>query len=541
MDKAHRTALRERSSTQANRDLLRTGWAPSIAAAESLRGMAIDLQQCSLHIDSELHQLQVEVRRLEETVRRLQRQMVALSEEKTCLEDQASLCQAITSPIRRLPTEIMVDIFTLVLDNRGLIGDDLHSLSTTCCAWRTVALTTPRLWSTINIGSGGFLLHDQRRIDALVRVQLQRSADRPIDLEIVVDNGSHYEALASSSEAWRSVCTQSHRWKTVAFQFLGSCSTFWRNQAPLPLPMLETIRLTGTPVSPLVVFLDAPKLRFCHIRPTFSPRPENLAWPSQWRSLSRLALLGVPVMDCISALRSYQSTLKTISIDVEEPEFADEQNWSSLGFVELLALEDLRVSDSACRYVCPLLVIPAVWALVIDHLDADLSSYNVLHMVDRSSATITYLSITTGNAAEGAVLDLLRALPSITRLHLDAENNRSVLTERFFRGITPSDDNTDCPLPSLRHLSALVSCAQDPGDISLSALMSIFDNVRREDHVVAGQLYPALEERSLTRRQGDDLFKDPDSDAEDEEYIPSSVPSEDDTDTNYSTDVSENE
>ncbi|KAE9410204.1 hypothetical protein BT96DRAFT_789842, partial [Gymnopus androsaceus JB14] len=64
--------------------------------------------------------------------------------------------QNMLSPVRRIPVEILSEIFELACtpDNRYRHANRvlyMHNLSSVCAAWRKVAHATPRLWSKLCI------------------------------------------------------------------------------------------------------------------------------------------------------------------------------------------------------------------------------------------------------------------------------------------------------------------------------------------------------------------------------------------------------
>ncbi|KIM36437.1 hypothetical protein M413DRAFT_78173, partial [Hebeloma cylindrosporum] len=78
-----------------------------------------------------------------------------LSAQRKNLRAEINGYRALISPARRVPPDVLQEIFihTLPTTHNALIDPDEcpMSLTSICSAWRSVALSTPYLWSTIHI------------------------------------------------------------------------------------------------------------------------------------------------------------------------------------------------------------------------------------------------------------------------------------------------------------------------------------------------------------------------------------------------------
>ncbi|KAJ7154060.1 hypothetical protein C8R46DRAFT_808430, partial [Mycena filopes] len=98
-------------------------------------------------------------------------------------------CQSLLTPIRRLPSEILVEIFQLcwILQRAmtTLAHGPILTLSQVCIRWHSVALGTPSLWNDIVLN--GVLWATPECFDLAMRVlrfALERSANHPLDLTV---------------------------------------------------------------------------------------------------------------------------------------------------------------------------------------------------------------------------------------------------------------------------------------------------------------------------------------------------------------------
>src|SRR5271155_4400079 len=92
---------------------------------------------------------------MKEEMARLERELEALSKDHDELDRQLTACQSLLTLPRRLPEDILREIFQLGLptDRNAYPSKKTAPLIFThiCRRWRRVAISTPSLWSTIHI------------------------------------------------------------------------------------------------------------------------------------------------------------------------------------------------------------------------------------------------------------------------------------------------------------------------------------------------------------------------------------------------------
>ncbi|KAF5381894.1 hypothetical protein D9757_007595 [Collybiopsis confluens] len=192
-----------------------------------------------------------------------QNELTALFNEKRSLEEQAQWARAEHAPIRKVPAELLRDVFLRVFedDHRGSAG---WLFAAVCRRWRSLALETPRLWTRIRLTT---------RLDHsadVIRLWLERSGpSMSLDIQIFLrvpqakaaipaecssavlspvaarrarrripgtlsDDGTYSIPIGSASEAWGHVAVfylkqQLPRWKRFIFRYervFGSLSAF---------------------------------------------------------------------------------------------------------------------------------------------------------------------------------------------------------------------------------------------------------------------------------------------------------------------------
>ncbi|KAJ7579754.1 hypothetical protein C8J56DRAFT_834464, partial [Mycena floridula] len=108
-----------------------------------------------------LAEAEAELQRCSKESRLLRGFLEKLESRQTELKKSLSIHQSSISPIRRLPTELIVHIFSLcnadfwdlgafeskLADSMGgLVSKEPFVIATVCSYWRDIALSTPELW-----------------------------------------------------------------------------------------------------------------------------------------------------------------------------------------------------------------------------------------------------------------------------------------------------------------------------------------------------------------------------------------------------------
>ncbi|KAJ7653037.1 hypothetical protein B0H17DRAFT_865281, partial [Mycena rosella] len=114
-----------------------------------------------------------EIARYDTEISRVKAQLGRLEADHAALHTHYVTCRGLLSPIRRLPSEILVDIFALCAGSFAPecdIGGDgqetpvaiemsriaqmpLLTASAVCSRWHTIVMGTPTLWDTVELNS----------------------------------------------------------------------------------------------------------------------------------------------------------------------------------------------------------------------------------------------------------------------------------------------------------------------------------------------------------------------------------------------------
>ncbi|KAJ7274957.1 hypothetical protein C8J57DRAFT_238371 [Mycena rebaudengoi] len=192
------------------------------------------------------------------------------------LQSCYNTCRSIVSALRRLPSEILCDIFALIppdarrdnrwLDRKGIAEEiglaQVHLLrvASVCSRWHVLVMGTPALWSEILlhlwdwVNSGS----NQARMLALLNSVLDRGGDSPMTLRVERD------ANISAAEPLTLVAQHSRRWRRVTLS-ITAADIRHLSAVNGQLPLLEALTLDGRYLNDrgsdlLDLFGDAPRL-----------------------------------------------------------------------------------------------------------------------------------------------------------------------------------------------------------------------------------------------------------------------------------------
>ncbi|KAJ7226919.1 hypothetical protein GGX14DRAFT_627507 [Mycena pura] len=182
-------------------------------------------------------------------------------------------CEGFRAPIRRLPAEILVHIFSLcsasaadahtfdsTLEYRTelarLANVPLLTLSRVCARWHSIVMNTPTLWSRLQLNDVLWATHSRwKNTIALLTAALERSRNALISVSISGDRGRPRLA-----QVFTLLAQHSHRWEVATF----SCSFSGLDLAHLNgnLPCLKRIEINSPRRAPraLDFLVGAPHL-----------------------------------------------------------------------------------------------------------------------------------------------------------------------------------------------------------------------------------------------------------------------------------------
>ncbi|KAJ7095162.1 hypothetical protein B0H15DRAFT_94819 [Mycena belliarum] len=239
------------------------------------------------------------VREMDAEISRLGAQMAHLIEQRENMCNDIDAHQAMITPVRRLPRDILQEIFVACLptDRNSVITplDAPMLLGQICSPWRTIALTTPCLWSTLHVVIPG-TAEKIARVSETIKVWLSRSGALPLSITVVLSRT--FNDTISPSAIFATLSTFARRWNNIQFLFALASNSLMESLALLrteDVPLLEQILVcswvkdipadTADSLVPLP-FLDTPSLRGASIN--FFGHASPL--PTEWNSITELHL-----------------------------------------------------------------------------------------------------------------------------------------------------------------------------------------------------------------------------------------------------------
>ncbi|KAJ7647992.1 hypothetical protein FB45DRAFT_1020201 [Roridomyces roridus] len=209
-------------------------------------------------------------------IERLQSLLGCLQSERELLSTYTERCRSALSPIRRLLTELLTEIFdwcapscaesienedTADMELERLAKTHLLQFSAVCYRWHEIAMGSPKLWSTIVTDADLWNDTDIRTEHLLRRLELslERGANSPLVMEL----GLPHEDDELQSSILKLVTPHATRWKDI-YLWIDPSSVELLAHMRGNLPRLESLSLSASTVDPYppgpAVFDLAPRL-----------------------------------------------------------------------------------------------------------------------------------------------------------------------------------------------------------------------------------------------------------------------------------------
>ncbi|KAF7371151.1 F-box domain-containing protein [Mycena sanguinolenta] len=148
---------------------------------------------------------------LDDEISKLQDKLTQLQDERASLSKYLTRNKAILSPLRRMPPELLGEIFSWTLPSmkeiwarKHYLADSPWVLSHTSGSWRMVSLSIPSLWSRVAID---YSLEEEEYSLPLVEAQIRRAQNLKVHFYASRESDSHrqrqmFEVLSKHSLQW---------------------------------------------------------------------------------------------------------------------------------------------------------------------------------------------------------------------------------------------------------------------------------------------------------------------------------------------------
>ncbi|KAK7472440.1 hypothetical protein VKT23_000555 [Stygiomarasmius scandens] len=426
--------------------------------------------------DSEVSQIIPVIHEMQKDVDRLSKLISELQSHKDDVQRNLDHCRAVVSPVRRVPVEILTEIFSLCTyeDNYLRVDlDKIHApalvLSQTCSTWRRVATSLPKLWSRLSLN----LACDREGISDLVQLHLHHSARFPLEIDTFAHLGrfteddfwGHYAAnlrrngwsvfrlLLKAYKQWSGVRFDFHRliyedgrfyryandlsnWDSGHFANLHSLSFSWAGDHPDPT----------NPLFRMLVMRPSPMLHSLCLREYY---PSTMVLLSSLRP-QKITLMGICYnSDLNHVFDIFGESLEDVVLNAqgfEQDTLLMTEN-NQLQSLEISIASDAAPYSASIALSC--LTLPSLTTLDLSvcdceqyHLEEPLGKF-----IKRSSCSLQDLRLA-GDlfVSDLSLVEALALMPTVTHFTLDALTGYGLyLTQDFFQRLLPNQSRIIFP------------------------------------------------------------------------------------------------
>jgi len=232
------------------------------------------------NLDMDLSRYYLEIKWLEKALKKLKRQ-------RDILERRRAACGTLLSPIRRLPPEILSQVFSHYCQQTSISFEGFNSskrvgtpvveapalaLSHVCSFWRELSLYTPELWSSLKIDLRWHMGYGPIR---LFHLFLSYSGTTSLDIQVRFEG---YGDVNRNLVVFDSLVELSRRWETVSWECYG---------APVPIdrparsgfPLLTSLSLKYGCLSDLCFFQESNALQYLTLEDVAFRTDEDIKLP----------------------------------------------------------------------------------------------------------------------------------------------------------------------------------------------------------------------------------------------------------------------
>ncbi|KAJ7681893.1 hypothetical protein DFH06DRAFT_283797 [Mycena polygramma] len=411
---------------------------------------------------------------LTEELARLDTMRNEISGKQRDLQQFIDMHQALVSPARRLPEDVLRSIFMACLPptrNPAIIGQEAPFLLCQICrAWRSVALATPRLWAAIHIVVPPNSLV-QQVIDQVV-IWLYRSGAVPLHISIVLSSSCDFTSNNDISPLLSALVAVSRRWKTIEMLLPGNflAASPLRSLTAEAVPFLETVQIgegglhTTIPMggqwdSTTITPVDGATLKFLATRSLrnlkFSGRVHKA--PVFWDYLTCLSIAGSTqgIITGSEALTILQQCTSLQSCELRIIDFMPADQLAPVNSFSLPHLTHLSIASHTSfqrEHLFGIMSLPNLRSLVLTF--GGVLETNVRQLLP-STPSLEFLQAT--GLESTALLDILSSTPTLVKLVVSQEP-RTVLDPanqsdwnlfpdpNFLTRLTPRLGPLVCPL-----------------------------------------------------------------------------------------------
>ena len=398
-------------------------------------------------IKSSISKTETDIRWCNEEIQRLQAQIIVLENKRRLLERNAAGYKSLLAPIRKLPPELLHQIFLFVCNDNymglGCFRFPAATLVQVCLSWNNVASSSPRLWSIITL----LIPKASPEIETVLRYLLKKSGSAPLDVKIM-----SFHSFQSDLQWLDMLVRQSCRWMRLDLSLDRTLfDDVYNALRPIQgnLPLLEYLKFDGGPRSEEVldIFQDAPRLRSVSLG--YVSNPDAILLP--WEQLQSLVLSSS--RNRYAPLRRLSSKMKTITfVSRSEYELDPERSLQVVLDAEALSLDTYDQWDIIANLTLPKLTSLCLLSVGMETSIPQLSL--IQSLISRSSCTLTSLRWSSLPIPLEPFLSFLSTVPSLTSLSLSDESTKDpFIVQGLIDKFRIRSSSIDIFLPNLQTLS----------------------------------------------------------------------------------------
>ena len=439
---------------------------------------------------------------LDAEIERLNSIICVLYDQRCALSEDIEAHRALISPFRQLPLDIMEEIFThcLPIHHNAVMSvqEAPLLLGRVCSAWRSITLSTPRLWASLHIPTptpdSRFGPASARKMATrceAVREWFLRSGQVPLSISLYTPDPCYsFDGSSPDSQEYseffgrvsRQILPFSRRWKTVHLRAIEGSFAHFQEIVEGDVPLLESLSIVDIPAISLGLrvfpradrpwkkisgILSAPKLRRLSLT---SFRENLLDLPVRWSRLTHLKLdeegsnqslerlvysQVVKVLKKCPLLVSCSFRLGNTRYDARIPPSTFEMSPSQYTLtLPLLQHFSLSLTGRPDEVFLKYLDLP-----VLRHLEVKVQKSHfrlgtsenqrsvLMDFLSQNGVKLKKLSIEIWAMSQDELKRCLKSVPLVTHLHLN-NFNPGCVDEEIADCLTPSGRNPDylCPL-----------------------------------------------------------------------------------------------
>ncbi|KAJ7152761.1 hypothetical protein C8R43DRAFT_1003653 [Mycena crocata] len=379
---------------------------------------------------SEIETIQIDLSSLSNELARLDALIEDLSIQQERVKEEIVLRQAIISPVRRLPDDVVQGIFLACLpSHRNAVMSAQEApllLCRVCSMWRALALETPRLWASLHLHLR-FILHDYRndhgKLDALSQ-WLERSGACPLAVSICgTDSGEGGGPMYLDS--WE-IDGKTPVQDLLLEVLLKSTPRWWDIELiDLPEEYLQTLRGASMPLLQAINVTDyenfpkwagifsTPSLR--RLSAHFWLNKEHIPF---FHGLHQITHISLKVIDSGSShifLAILKNLVHLVSLRLPLCDDLLETEIIRLPFLESLSLTGYGFDLSLAAAHLERIIMPRLAHLCLQSGDRG-SDVPLFASLGSSSPLVENLEITLPSFTQNSLRDTLRHFPSLVKL-----------------------------------------------------------------------------------------------------------------------------